>query len=107
MMDFFAASLVPLGAPLASSLVMTSGLLGLAFPAVLYLAAQRFTGGRAAAVLAVFAFLLGGGLGFYQLVASIQHGGLGGLMHLPPEDTLHRALNFPWPDPVAPALLPP
>src|SRR5260370_20466978 len=95
MMDFFAASLVPLGAPLTSSLVMTSGLLGLAFPAVLYLAAQRFTGGRAAAVLAVFAFLLSGGLGFYQLVASIQHGGAGVLMHAPRAYNLQPALPFP------------
>jgi len=106
MMDFFAANLVPLGARLTSSLVMTSGLLGLAFPAVLYLAAQRFTGGRAAAVLAVFVFLLSGGLGFYQLVASIQHGGLGVLRHLPREYTLNRDLNFQWLNPVLAYLVP-
>src|SRR6266853_3234887 len=64
MIDFFAANLVPLGSRLTSALVMSSGLLGLAFPAVLYLAAQRFTAGRAAAVIAVFVFVLSGGLGF-------------------------------------------
>jgi len=106
MVDFFAANLVPLGARLTSALVMTSGLLGLAFPAVLYLAAQRFTGGRAAAVLVVFVFLLSGGLGFYQLVSSIQHGGLGVLMHLPREYTLNRDLNFQWLNPVLAYLVP-
>ncbi|HEV1991479.1 MAG TPA: hypothetical protein VGR34_01280, partial [Candidatus Dormibacteraeota bacterium] len=104
--DFFAANLVPLGARLTSSLVMTSGLLGLAFPPVLYLAAQRFAGSRAAGVIAVFVFLLSGGLGFYQLVASIQHGGLGVLLHLPREYTLNRDLNFQWLNPVLAYLVP-
>ncbi|HXC75971.1 MAG TPA: hypothetical protein VNU19_02865, partial [Candidatus Acidoferrum sp.] len=58
MIDFLAATLVPFGTSLTSSLVLTSGLLGLALPAVLYLAAQRFAGGRAAAAIAVFVFLL-------------------------------------------------
>ncbi|HEY8862547.1 MAG TPA: hypothetical protein VIO37_00045 [Candidatus Dormibacteraeota bacterium] len=106
MSDFFAANLVPLGARLTDSLVMTSGLLGLTFPAVLYLAAQRFAGGRAAAVIAVFVFLLSGGLGFYQLIASIQHGGLGVLLHLPREYTLNRDLNFQWLNPVLAYLVP-
>jgi hypothetical protein len=106
MIDFFAANLVPLGGRLTSSLVMTSGLLGLAFPPVLYLAALRFAGGRAAAVIAVFVFLLSGGLGFYQLVASIQHGGLGVLLHLPREYTLNRDLNFQWLNPVLAYLVP-
>ncbi|HET6311350.1 MAG TPA: hypothetical protein VFH00_10155 [Candidatus Nitrosotalea sp.] len=106
MIDFLAANLVPLGARLTSSLVMTSGLLGLAFPAVLYLAALRFAGGRAAAAIAVFVFLLSGGLGFYQLFASIQHGGLGVLLHLPREYTLNRDLNVQWLNPVLAYLVP-
>ena len=106
MIDFFAANLVPLGSRLTSALVMTSGLLGLAFPAVLYLAAQRFAGGRAAAVIAVFVFLLGGGLGFYFLLGDVQRMGLAALVHLPREYTLNRDLNFQWLNPVLAYLVP-
>ena len=80
MIDFLAANLVPLGSRLTSALVLTSGLLGLAFPPVLYLVAQRLAGGRAAAVIAVFVFLLSGGLGFYYLLGDIQHSGLAALV---------------------------
>jgi len=104
--DFFAANLVPLGSRLTSALVMTSGLLGLAFPAVLYLAAQRFAGGRAAAVIAVFVFLLGGGLGFYFLLGDVQHMGLATLVHLPREYTLNRDINYQWLNPVLAYLVP-
>ncbi|TMD93176.1 MAG: hypothetical protein E6I73_00835, partial [Chloroflexi bacterium] len=75
MVDFLAANLVPLGSSLTSALVLTSGLLGLAFPVVMYLAAARFAGGRAAAAIAVFVFLLSGGLGFYYLYGDIAHSG--------------------------------
>jgi hypothetical protein len=106
MIDFFAANLVPLGSRLTSALVMTSGLLGLAFPAVLYLAAQRFAGGRAAAVIAVLVFVLSGGLGFYFLLGDLQHMGLAALAHLPREYTLNRDLNFQWLNPVLAYLVP-
>jgi len=106
MVDFLAASLVPLGSPLTSTLVMTSGLLGLAFPGVLYLAALRFAGGRAAAAIAVFVFVLGGGLGFYLLLGDIQHSGFAALVHLPREYTLNRDLNFQWLNPVLAYLVP-
>jgi hypothetical protein len=106
MVDFLAANLVPLGSRLTSALVMSSGLLGLAFPAVLYLAAERFTGGRAAAAIAVFVFLLSGGLGFYYLLGDIQHGGLAVLQHLPREYTLNRDLNYQWLNPVLAYLIP-
>jgi hypothetical protein len=106
MVDFFAAGLVPLGSPLTSALVMTTGLLGLAFPGVLYLAAHRFAGGRAAAAIAVFVFLLSGGLGFYFLLGDIQHSGLAALVHLPREYTLNRELNFQWLNPVLAYLVP-
>jgi hypothetical protein len=106
MIDFLAANLVPLGSRLTSALVMTSGLLGLAFPAVLYLAAQRFVAGRAAAVLAVFVFLLSGGLGFVYLLGDLQHFGLAALVHLPREYTLDRDLNFQWLNPVLAYLVP-
>jgi len=106
MVDFLAANLVPLGTSLTSSLVLTSGLLGLAFPAVMYLAALRFAGGRAAAVIAVFVFLLSGGLGFFYLIGDIFHSGIGVLGHLPREYTLNRSLNFQWLNPVLAYLVP-
>src|SRR6267378_4450615 len=106
MADFLAANLVPLGTSLTSSLVLTSGLLGLAFPAVMYLAALRFVGGRAAAAIAVFVFLLGGGLGFFYLIGDIFHSGIGVLGHPPREYTLNRSLNFQWLNPVLAYLVP-
>lgn len=106
MVDFLAANLVPLGSSLTSALVLTSGLLGLAFPAVLYLAAARFAGGRAAAAIAVFVFLLSGGIGFIYLVGDIQRSGLGALAHLPREYTLNRDLNYQWLNPVLAYLVP-
>jgi hypothetical protein len=106
MIDFLAANLVPLGSPLTSALVLTSGLLGLAFPAVLYLAAARLAGGRGAAAVAVFVFLFSGGLGFYYFFFDVAHGGLGVLAHLPREYTLNRDLNFQWLTPVLAYLVP-
>jgi hypothetical protein len=106
MIDFLAANLVPLGSRLTSSLVLTSGLLGLAFPAVLYLAAQRFVGGRAGPAMAVFVFLLSGGLGFVYLLGDLQHLGLAALLHLPREYTLNRDLNYQWLNPVLAYLVP-
>ena len=106
MVDFFAADLVPLRAGLTSALVLTSGLLGLVFPAVLYLAAQRFAGGRAAAAVAVLVFLLSGGLGFAYLLTDVQRGGLQALVHLHQEYTLNRDLNYQWLNPVLAYLVP-
>jgi hypothetical protein len=106
MIDFFAANLVPLGSKLTSALVLTSGLLGLAFPAVFYLAARRFAGGRAAAAIGVFVFLLSGGLGFVYLIGDIRNGGWGVLRHLPREYTLDRAINYQWLNPVLAYLVP-
>src|SRR6202158_1992686 len=106
MIDFLAANLIPLGGSLPSALVLTSGLLGLVFPAVMYLAASRFLGSRGGAAVAVFVFLLGGGLGFYYLIGDISHGGIGVLTHLPREYTLNRDLNFQWLNPVLAYLVP-
>src|SRR5437870_7516134 len=106
MVDFLAANLVPLGSTLPTSLVLSSGLLGLAFPAVLYLAAIRFAGGRAAAVIAVAVFLLSGGLGFVYLLGDIQRLGVAAVVHLPREYTLNRDLNFQWLNPVLAYLVP-
>ena len=106
MIDFLAANFVPLGSSLPSALVLSSGLLGLAFPAVLYLAAVRFAGGRAAAAIAVFVFLLSGGLGFVYLIVEVADHGIGMLAHLPHEYTLNRDLNFQWLNPVLAYLVP-
>jgi hypothetical protein len=106
MIDYFASELVPLGSRLTSALVLTTGLLGLAFPAVLYLAAHRFAGGRLAAATAVFVFLMSGGIGFFFLIGDLQRGGLGTLVHLPREYTLNRDLNFQWLNPVLAYLVP-
>jgi len=100
MIDFLAADLVPLGMPLTETLTATSGMLGLAFPAVLYLAAMRFTRGRAGSAIAVFVFLLSGGLGFVFLRDDIQRLGLNALVHLPREYTLNRDVNLQWLNPV-------
>jgi hypothetical protein len=106
MIDFLAANLVPLGSGLTSALVLTSSLLGLAFPAVLYVAAQRLAGGRAAAAIAVFVFLLSGGLGFVYALGDIRRLGLAALVHLPREYTLDRDLNYQWLNPVLAYLVP-
>src|SRR2546425_4987288 len=104
MIDFLAADLVPLGLSLTQSITATSAMLGLAFPMVLYLAALRFTAGRAASTMAVFVFLLSGGLGFVYFISDLQHGGLAGLGRLPPEDTLHCGGELAWLHPAVPFL---
>ena len=106
MIDFFAADLVPLGLSLTEALTATSAMLGLALPGVIYLAALRFTGGRAASVIAVFVFLLSGGLGFVRLLGDIQSGGLAILHHLPHEYTLNRDINLQWLNPVLAYIVP-
>ena len=105
MIDFFAADLVPLGLSLTEALTATSAMLALALPGVIYLAALRFTGGRGASVIAVFVFLLSGGLGFVRLVSDIQAGGLAVLRHLPHEYTLNH-IDLQWLNPVLAYIVP-
>ena len=106
MIDFLAASLVPLGASLPTSLVLTSGLLGLAFPVVMYLAAVRLLGSRLAAALGLFVFLLGGGLGFIYFGRDVDASGWGILQGLPREYTHLTDQNYQWLNPVLANLLP-
>ena len=107
MIDFLAADLVPLGLSLTQALTATSGMLGLAFPPVLYLAGLRFTGGRAAALIAVFVFVLSGGLGFVLFASDLSRLGPAALVHLAREYTLVRdPFNLQWLDPVLAYLLP-
>jgi hypothetical protein len=106
MIDFLAATLVPLGSSLTSALVLTSGYMGLAFPAVFYLAATRLTGSRLAALLGLFVFVLGGGLGFTYLFGDLDRLGPAVFDHLPREYTLDRRVNYQWLNPVLAYLLP-
>ena len=106
MADFFAADLVPLGLSLTEALTASSAMLALALPGVIYLAALRFTAGRAASAIAVFVFLLSGGLGFERLWGDIQKQGLGVLAHLPREYTLDRDVNLQWLNPVLAYIVP-
>ena len=107
MMDFLAAILTLGGAGLTTSLELTSGLLGMAFPAVMYLVARRFIRDRLAAVLAVAVFLLSGGIGFWYLIGDLRQGGLQLLQTLPREYTLERPhLNDQWLNPVLAYLVP-
>lgn len=106
MADFFAADLVPVGLSLTEALTATSAMLGLGLPGVIYLAALRFTAGRVASVIAVFVFLVSGGLGFVNVWNEIQKQGLGVLAHLPREYTLDRDINLQWLNPVLAYIVP-
>jgi hypothetical protein len=100
MVDLFAAGLVPLGTSLTSSLVYTSAVLALAFPAVMYLAALRFTASRIAAGLAVAIFLLSGGLGFVFLLQDMDRLGLSAVLSPVQDYTFLTDRNFQWLNPV-------
>ena len=107
MSDLFSAAMVPFGATVPSALVQGSGYLGLAFPAVMYLAGRRLLGGRAAAALAVLIFAAGGGIGFVYWLPELSQHGLAALAHIPREYTLNRdQWNIQWLDPVLAYLLP-
>ena len=106
MIDLLAAALVPMGASLTSALVLTSGLLALAFPAVMYLAGLRFLGDRLASALAVPVFILSGGLGFLQLFDSVRRGGLAALRQSHQFYTQDPVHNIQWLNPVLAWILP-
>ncbi|MGH7903865.1 MAG: hypothetical protein ACREPA_07035, partial [Candidatus Dormibacteraceae bacterium] len=106
MVDYMAAGLVPLGASLTASLVWTSGLLGLAFPGVMYLAGRRLLGGRAAPALAVLIFALSGGLGFVRWFGDLRRLGWAALTQIPRQYTLDPTLNYKWLNPVLAYLVP-
>jgi hypothetical protein len=107
MIDFLAADLVPLGFSLTEALTATTAMLGLTLPGVLYLAASRFVGSRLAAAIAVFVFLLSGGLGFVDWLRYILFtSGPKTLGLLPHEYTLNRDVNLQWLNPVLAYLVP-
>jgi hypothetical protein len=105
LVDLWAAALVPLGASLTSALVLTSGLLGLAFPAVMYQAGLRLTGSRTGAALGVLVFTLGGGLGFARVLPAIAWYGLQALPEIPLA-TQDLSANYVWLNPVLAWLIP-
>lgn len=104
--DYLAAMLVPLGSSLPVALVLSSGLLGLALPGVIYLCGLRLVHSRLAAALAVFVFVLSGGLGFLDLAANVRRGGLAVLTRLPRLYTQDVEHNFQWLNPVLAWLFP-
>jgi len=106
LVDFLAAGLVPLGSSLTASLVWSSGLLGLAFPAVMYTAGRRLIGSRLGAALGTLVFLLSGGLGFVRVAAEVAQRGLGALEHLTRLSTQDPGANLQWLNPVLAWLLP-
>ncbi|HYL09033.1 MAG TPA: hypothetical protein VEU76_10810, partial [Candidatus Udaeobacter sp.] len=106
MLDYFAAELIPFGLPLTEAVTATSAMLALAFPGMLYLSAFRFAGWRLAAAIAVFVFLMSGGIGFVYLSGDLHSGGLAALQHLPREYTLNRDVDLQWLNPVLAYLVP-
>jgi hypothetical protein len=106
MVDFFAASLVDLGASLTSSLVLTSGYLALALPAVVALAGARLVGSLAAASAGCLVFLLGGGLGFLNFFSDLDRLGAAALQHVPRFYTMDPDRNYQWMNPVLAYLVP-
>lgn len=104
--DFLAAMMVPLGATLPNALVLSSAVLTLAFPGVMYCAGIRLMKSRAAAALAVLIFAMMGGTGFIYFLADIDQQGLTALISPPREYTLNRELGYQWLNPVLAYLVP-
>ena len=106
MIDLLAASLVPLGASLPSALVLSSGLLALAFPVVMYQAGVRLVASRGAAALAVVILTLSGGLGFVLVLQDVRTSGLDALQHVSGLLTQNLDRNIQWLNPVLAWMLP-
>ena len=106
MIDFLAADLVPVGLSLTAALTATSAMLALAFPGVMYLAGLRFTAGRAAAAIAVFVFLMSGGLGFVYFFGDLAHYGLAALSNLGQSYTKRDDVDLQWLNPVLAYMIP-
>lgn len=104
--DFLAAMMVPLGATLPNALVLSSVVVALAFPGVMYCAGVRLVKSRAAAALAVLIFAMMGGTGFIYFLADIDKQGMAAVTSPPREYTLNRELGYQWLDPVLAYLVP-
>ncbi len=106
LVDVLAAGFVPLGTSLTSALVLSSALLALAFPAVMYLAGVRLTGTRVGSALAVLVFTLSGGIGFLRALGPVARSGLAGLLPQGPLFTQDVARNYQWLNPVLAWMVP-
>jgi hypothetical protein len=104
--DFLAATMVHLGATLPNALVISSAVVALAFPGVMYCAGFRLVRSQAAAALAVPIFAMMGGIGFIYFLADIDKHGLTALTLPTHEYTLNRDLGYQWLDPVLAYLIP-
>ena len=83
--DWFSAMFVPLGLSLQGSLQVSSGILAVAFPGVMYVASLRFVTSRLAASIGVMVFLLAGGTAalYRFFFEDLLDGGIGVLWDLP------------------------
>lgn len=104
--DFLAAMMAQLGATLPNALVISSAVVALAFPGVMYCAGARLVKSQAAAALAVPIFAMMGGIGFIYFLADIDKQGMTALAMPPREYTLNRDLGYQWLDPVLAYLIP-
>lgn len=104
--DFLAAMLVKLGSSLPLSLSISSAVLLLALPGLIYLTALRMTGGRAAGVIAALLFFLQGGIGFIYAIGEVDKGGIGTVLHLSRQYTAQADLDYQMLSPLLAYLLP-
>lgn len=104
--DFLAAMMVHLGTTLPTALVLSSAVLALAFPGVMYCAGLRLVKSRAAASLAVLIFAMMGGTGFIYFLADIDKYGLTAVTMPPRQYTQNPDLGYQWLDPVLAYLVP-
>jgi hypothetical protein len=106
MIDLLAATLVPRGGAQTSALVLSSALLALAFPAVMYLAGRRLIDTRLGSAMAVLVFTLSGGLGFVLLLRQVRSSGLAAVQSSTGLLTQNGDLNYQWLNPVLAWMLP-
>lgn len=83
--DWFSAMFVPLGLSVPASLQVSSAMLAITFPGIMYVASRRFVQSRLAAMIGVFVFLAAGGTAalWRFLFDDLVNNGLGVLGDLP------------------------
>jgi hypothetical protein len=104
--DFLAAMLVPLGATLTNALTISSVVVALAFPGVMYCAGLRLVNSRVAAALGVLIFAMMGGIGFIYFLADIDKQGMTALITPPRQYTQDSDLGYQLLNPVLAYLVP-
>ena len=83
--DWFSAMFIPLGLSLLGSLEVSTAVLAIAFPAVMFIVCERFCSNRAAAGVSVGVFLTAGGTGalYRFFIEDLPERGLSVLIDLP------------------------